>query len=626
MKEKITKRLAGAHLCYSLSDDRNIEEQVRFAKEHGATHFNISHLPYEYDEFMPDNSDPYPNWSQGSIGLFRVFPPPELQKHIPAEIVQTNLKYLDKIVETIRKSGLRCTLEGKEPLWLPESAYREQPRWRGGQCELGRITTKPYFTPAIDDPEVLDLYTWAIKAWCSRYPEFDYFFFWTNDCGSGLPWSTYQYPGINGPSRHRLINPGTRMRKWFEALNKGTEKAGVSARLNIASFSFTPAELGAIRAELPEYAYFNSVNSKGESALAASASIAGTMDTPNCSVPGIIPPFSFVDDLRATLAPGTEGEFRKISIDSNHMELASELITAVVNDDSNSQKQWIERKAAILAQVADKLFSHDCSEAALDAWMSIEKAQIAISQIRQRGIAAGVALSMNTARWLYRPLVPKPLELTEEEKAHYKPYLFSCASKEMDANLCFILGKPIFIGDSVVWMTRWAINDAVGKIKSAVSTLNSVIAKCADDAAEKRLKLLTGRLKTLICVLENARLTIMYQHALDISINPRFGANHLDFDDNITFDQRALELRKIAREDLDNTMELIELLKDDEKCELFDRAKTKKDETVFIYGPDIVECLKRKMDIMLDHWQEYETLYPTSKVYEFEPGESLNRE
>jgi hypothetical protein len=282
------------------------------------------------------------------------------------------------------------------------------------------------------------------------------------------------------------------------------------------------------------------------------------------------------------------------------------------------------RKAAILAKVADQLYSKNCSEIVIEAWSSIEKARIAISQIRQRGIAAGVALSMNTARWLYRPLVPKPLELKEEEKVHYEPYLFSCASKEMDANLCFILGKPIFIGDSVVWMTRWAINDAVGTIKSATSTLDAAFAKCEDDSAKKRLDLMARRLKVWICVLENARLTIMYQHALDITRVPRFGANHLDFDDNITYDQRALELRKIAREELDNTMELVDLLEADDDNNLFDRAETKKEETVFTYGPDMVECLKRKMEIMLNHWQEYETLYPTSKVYEFEPEGTVN--
>ncbi|NOY74776.1 MAG: hypothetical protein GXP32_03170 [Kiritimatiellaeota bacterium] len=65
-------------------------------------------------------------------------------------------------------------------------------------------------------------------------------------------------------------------------------------------------------------------------------------------------------------------------------------------------------------------------------------------------------------------------------------------------------------------------------------------------------------------------------------------------------------------------MELIDMLESREMGELFNCAKTKKEETVFTYGPDIADRLKRKMEIMLDHWQEYETLHPTSKVFELD--------
>jgi hypothetical protein len=111
----------------------------------------------------------------------------------------------------------------------------------------------------------------------------------------------------------------------------------------------------------------------------------------------------------------------------------------------------------------------------------------------------------------------------------------------------------------------------------------------------------------------------MYQHAVNIAEHPRFGANPLDFDDNILYDQRALELRKIARADLDNTQELIELLEANPKTPLIHQAKTAAEETVFTFGPNLVRDLRRKMEVTLDHWHDYERLYPTSKVDEFEP-------
>lgn len=613
MRAQIHNRIGDASLCFSFQPG-NIEKQIDFAYRHGATHFSINRVPFLYDALMPDNSDPYPNWSQGSIGLFRVFPPAALKPHIPEEIVQTNLHYLDKVMALIRQAGLRCILEGKEPLWLPESVYREFPHWRGGQTELGRIAAKPYFTPAIDEPEVLELYTQAMQAWSERYPEFDSFFFWTNDCGSGLPWSAYAYPGINGPARHRLINPGKRIHDWFNALNKGLAAADCKATINIASFSFTPAELGAIRAALPDNAYFNSLNARGESAVSESASLAGGIDTPNCQVPGIMPPAPFVRSLLLLLAPGKSGEMKKISLDDDHLELASELLAAAVTNPANGSRAM--QQSAIVTQLAKKKYAPDDPDAMFDVWYAIEQAQTAIAQIRQRGISAGIALSFNTARWLYRPLVPRPLALTPEETAHYQPFLFSCASAERNADLCFILGKPIFHGDGVVWMTRWTLTEAQAKIQTALGRLNAI--STTDPATKKRLQILADRLKVWDCILKNAQFVIQYQHALNISSIPRFGANHMDFDDNIQFDQRALELRKIAREELDNTMTLIKLL-ENAPAPLLDCAPSKEEETVFRYGPDIVASLRKKMDIMLNHWHEYEQLFPTSKVDEFEP-------
>jgi uncharacterized protein YecA (UPF0149 family) len=175
----------------------------------------------------------------------------------------------------------------------------------------------------------------------------------------------------------------------------------------------------------------------------------------------------------------------------------------------------------------------------------------------------------------------------------------------------------VLAGDGVVWMARWACQEAINTLQSAGGTLEALIAQ-AGDAATDMLRLYAARVQALRHVIENMKLTIMYQHALNIADYPRFGANALDYDDNIQYDQRCLELRKIARADLDNTTLLIRLLKAHAEP-LIGIAETPEGETVFKYGPRLLEALQRKMDIMLDHWHEYEQMYPTSKVVEFEP-------
>ena len=44
------------------------------------------------------------------------------------------------------------------------------------------------------------------------------------------------------------------------------------------------------------------------------------------------------------------------------------------------------------------------------------------------------------------------------------------------------------------------------------------------------------------------------------------------------------------------------------------------EESVFMLGPHLVHDLRHKMNVMLDPWQEYETLFPSTKVWEFEPA------
>jgi hypothetical protein len=112
---------------------------------------------------------------------------------------------------------------------------------------------------------------------------------------------------------------------------------------------------------------------------------------------------------------------------------------------------------------------------------------------------------------------------------------------------------------------------------------------------------------------------ILYKYALDTAAQPLYGPNQTDYDDNIVYDQRALSFRKIAREELDAIAELITLLQRQPPGAVLDQAELAADESVFVLGPELIGQLQRKLDIMMDHWQDYETLFPATKVYDFEP-------
>ncbi len=613
---KAQQALPDTPLIFSVPlDGEDFRDHIALAYDHGATHIGIGRLPRQYDAFMPDNRDPYPNWSQGALALFRLTPPEAVVPFIPSEIVQRNLAWLDQRVAAVRQRGLKLVVNGIEPMWLPEAAYQAHPRWRGVQCELGRIASKPYWCPSIDEPQVLELYRESARLLCQRYPEIERFSFWTNDCGAGLSWTTYSYPGLNGPTESRLRDPGARIAGWLEAIRQGSIDAGASAIVNVQSFSFPPAETAAIRAKLGTHLYLNSVNGEGQRIAGPGAnSGGGVVGTPTNPVLGHFDRRAFVEQLQQVFSK-PNGHMRSIAMSESTLAESLQLLRGVLDHPG----EGVLEAEAVLLQAAREVAGAAGGDRLVRVWNRVQLAVHALAQLRQRGVSMSLSFGSTSSRWLVRPLVPQPHLLTAAEKAHYRPMLFSADGEDINANLCEILGKPVFIGDSVVWMARWCIDEAQKHLNAARDAIVTLLKDELTDAQRRVLELYRDRIRALYCVAENGRLTIMYQHALNIAHIPRYGANPLDFDDNITFDQRALELRKIARMDLDNTWELIELLGRHEVNEVLAQGMTPEQETVFMYGPNLIELLETKRAVMLAHWHDYERLYPTSKRYEFEP-------
>lgn len=593
------------NVIFAVSSENELDaEFVRLASEVGATHVQLGGLPFQYDAFLPDNSDPYPNWAQNSLSLFRICPPPALAEFMPSDIIARNQRVLDERIALLREQGLKAIYNGMEPLYLPEEVFREHPNWRGGQCELGRIAIDSYFTPNIDDPEVRDLYREAARLLCERYPEIDFFKFWTNDCGAGLQWSTYQYPGVNGPTQYRQRGPGKRVSEWLQSIRAGASEAGSDVRIDLSTFSFPPAETEAMRCRFDENLYLKGVNGEGERMWSAGAGPGNSFHGLLLDLPNVV---NYVRSLQKVFAPDA-GLRRKLGVGGPTSRL---LLRSFLEDPGTG----VVNEAEVLRRAAVEWGGEEHAETLVGIWRDIEKARHAISQVRQRGGVSPLTGAV-MGRWLVRPFVPRPEELTDEETAPYRDYIFSKAPDKDVDDLCVLLGKPVFTGSCAVWMARWALQEAVGTLRGAQQKAANIAETLVEEADP--IELLSARIGAFACVLEDARLAIMYQHALDTADQPRYGRNVWDFDDNIYYDQRALTLRRLAREAVDNTTNLITLIESHE-APLLGTSPTAETESVFHYGPDLADQLRHKREVMLDHWPDYESLYPTSREREYEP-------
>ena len=622
-RETARRLLGDRQLLFTLGEGQGFRHDpalfgdfVAMAAEFGATHAMVGRTPFRYGtSFLPDNHDPYAAWCNTSLGLLWTFPPPTLREWIPEEEVRWRQETIAEQVAELRCHGLRGAIDGVEPMWLPEEVYRAHPAWRGAQCELGRIARRPYFAPSIDEPEVLALYREATHALCAMFPEIDQFAFLSNDSGAGIPWTPNTYPGMNGPLKWRRRDPGERIAGWLRAVQEGAADANVEARVRLHSTGLSAEINSATKRHLQAGLYLNHTAADSRPWSAADAFLGSGIWSPQYPAAGMADPAAFAAGLQNVYAnPGADDYRVGISIDVTHLSRARDILEAHLREPGTGA---LQRTRTLLQVARDFTESETHAEAILGVWETVAKATHAVQQIRQKGFGLVLPFCGVSMRWIVRPLVPAPEKLTTDETAYYETFLYSVNDREDNANFSFVLGKPVFRGESVMWMSRWALEEAYSTLGACQAELNRIAAQLNGDA-KARLQLEAARAGAYACLAKNAQNVIRYQYALDIAHHPQYGANVMDYDENIVYDQRALQLRKIAREELDNTQRLVELIESQSEPVIV-HARNAEEESVFMLGPDPLGDLRRKMDIMMDHWQDYESLYPSTKVWEFEP-------
>lgn len=261
-----------------------------------------------------------------------------------------------------------------------------------------------------------------MKRYSTLFPEVDQYQFLSNDSGAGIPWTPNIYPGMNGPVRHWTRDGGVRIAGWMNALQQGTAEAGVKMRLNVHSAGF-PSELVASAAEKCAPGVFvRGQNRHNETWAGGGANLPGGIWASFYPVIGLGSPVNFIGGLQGVYN-GQSGAPAEIGVYEADIPFAHTLLQAFFADPGSGSV----RRAEMLLRAAE-LFCGDAmgAETVVGAWKNIDRALHAIGQVRQKGFGLALPFCCVSMRWLIRPLVPEPEKLTEEEKAHYLPFLGAC--------------------------------------------------------------------------------------------------------------------------------------------------------------------------------------------------------
>lgn len=576
---------------------RNLDEFRAYAgiaarlKPYGAVQVDIGVLEEKSPVHMPGVRSPWHDYGAYMATMWAFFPHPKLAPHLPVEWVAKNRELLLAKAAVLRKLGLEAVFSGNETQFLPESFFREFPHLRGPRVDHPMRSGKDEFAWCVDQPETLAMIEWMMAELKRHAPEIRAMHSWNNDSGSGLCWLTALYPGPNGPASCRGRDPGARVRGLIEAMDRGARKGGGPVQVRLAG-NFPADDRKRIEPLLPSSARFRAEDT--------SIIVAKTRASEAYPVLGLIDVLAVLDALGKSSDP----EVRTIDLDTcqswyfraNEPIATVQRLVDMVEDAIRSPARSEAERAQQARRLAVRWGGEKNADRVQEAWSLVRQsfnifAERSFFAPRDVVLSPGYAYTV-TNRLITRPLVVKPELLTPEEEAYFLPYIFS--TDEQDARLDY--------------------NTAHGYRRTVSSEYRSSAFKKVHDPALQAA-----------AIFEQARDAPEGSWFQQLALSLRMWASAVRSHDNFYFaqvirDRRAEDLAKpprlvlarkddpdlllwneIQRDELDNTNELRRTLENG-GLELVARARTARQEDTFLLGPDILGALRKKADIMRNHW------------------------
>ena len=569
----------------------NFRRLAELTAQLGGTHVGVTGAEKAKWWWERDRTDPYPNWHMRHSTIFGLTVPDELKDFLPVDYAKRNMDMLAARAEILKEYNLKGWISMQEPQMLPEEIFMAYPDWRGARCDHPRRARRPYYTACTDNPEVRRLYIEGIEKICRVLP-IEYFECHINDAGSGMCWMPNLYNGPNGNTNCKHLTFGDRAVNLMSAFQEGAAKAGVKATVHIPRI--VPEIEAASSAHMLKEG--QSVGKYGYSSRSAgSAEGFYSCVYPAVGIPQIV---TFAEGFESIFKATTEDirlSFAGVD-DFEAIEFAKKFI--------NKPYSGLKARYAALEEVAES-FLPGAGADIVEVWDFIYKGIHKITQIR-RGEPISFAGTVNQ-RWLTRPFVPFPMELTPEEKSYYRPFQFQANSEEEAADLMNTQGIRFQFGYTSREFTTKLFEAGQEYFRKAINKINDITAKSKEAGYTKRLELLAKRLEAAILVMNNVINAVTFQDILD----------RTDYDnptqDNITSwpgvgDYKGLEAKQAFRAEIDNTANLIKLLESTGET-LIAVADSVEDEDIFTLNPNLTGQLRKKIKIMMDHAMDFDRLY-----------------
>jgi hypothetical protein len=409
-------------------------------------------------------------------------------------------------------------------------------------------------------------------------PEVELFRFTTNDSASGICWSAGLYSGVNGPSACRERPYAERVAGFLQAWLDGAADAGTRIRVWLSPRGMSADQARSAALAAPDGACV--LPSPGGF---PKTGVYGSAPPPTVGVCNVI---AFLDGLAASL--GQEEVL---------IEVAGEEHWRVLERFVRNPCAATVEQARLLAECAADLAGPAQAEDLIRVWRLLDAALRRIEHLPLRNYIFDHGLL--SKRWITRPFAPMHEELTEEEMAFWRPYLFEAGGRREVENLLNV--HAIIPIEGVTHAAAVAANCAAARQELVEA------ADIAQRLPGPHLALLNPRLRVLAGLFRTIGNAAMFQTWLDRAWGEA-GPTERRPETPGPAELRTL-IAGVMRDEADNAVQLASLIASS-PGPVVRTAERLEDEDPYVLPPDLADRLRRKAVIMTRRVADLDRLLP----------------
>jgi hypothetical protein len=474
------------------------ERKAELSKDLGATDMLVTDgLPLATWEM--DADDPYPMWFVHHAGLLIIFPPKDVQPYVDMKYAARVQGILQKRCEILVKYGLKGVWSANEPAVMPEAFFAAHPELRGPRIDHPNRSRHAYFAPSVDEPETLRMYRESMQMLLKACPEVEQFNWVTTDAGSGFDWSPSLYPGVNGNSNYRDRPMADRVSGFLINVQQAAADAGHQIEINLTPIAprqwmiptFSPDVLQNIVRKLPRGLAVQGREGPDGRAFAGVATIGG-----GGGGGAFYPVVGIVVPAIESGGPGSRETPARFLInfgDSASVDFNYRLLKVTLHAPMHA----LAERVATLRAFAVSEVGEEQADNLVEVWSALNDAQRNLEVLDFGGMLRfGDVLN----RWITRPMVPYPEELTAAEQKDYRQFLFQAKGEEQAADLVDIQAMREYEGWGAHLLFQRTIELTLPRMNRALNLVQGIAGAAKDDAARAQWEITGKRLQAVIYV------------------------------------------------------------------------------------------------------------------------------